>query len=95
VGAGAVVWKIPEVEGGRARSENQEVAEACLQYLEGNQEEAGAAVGCGGVMIRMLPRRVISEHRALNGYNLLCLMFGECLGACGDYLLSREVCCQP
>lgn len=76
VGVGAVVRRIREVEGERARWENQEAAEVGLQYLEGNQEAAAAAVGCGGAMIWMLPRHIISGHRALSGYNLHVLPGG-------------------
>ena len=76
VGVGAVVRRIREVEGERARWENQEAVEVGLQYLEGNQEAAAAAVGCGGVMIWMLPRHIISGYRALSGYNLHVLPGG-------------------
>ena len=76
MGAGAVVQRIREVEGGRARLENQEAAEVGLQYLGGNQEAAAAAVEYGGAMIWMLPRYFISGHRALNGYNLHMLPGG-------------------
>jgi hypothetical protein len=55
VGVGAEGRRIREEEGGRAYEENQEVAEVCLQCLEGNQEVVVEA-GCGGAMMRMLPR---------------------------------------
>jgi hypothetical protein len=61
VEVGAVVLRTREGEAGRARWGNQEAAEVGLQCREGNQEEVAAEAGCGGVMIWMLPGRVIAD----------------------------------
>ena len=56
VAAGAVVQGIQEGEGGKARWENQEEAEAWLRRPEGTQEEAAAEAGSVNAMVWTLPR---------------------------------------
>jgi hypothetical protein len=56
VGVEAEGRRIREGEEGMAYEESQEAAEVCLQCLEGNQEVVVVEAGCGGAMMRMLPR---------------------------------------